>query len=138
MQPAEIEFQALTGRWTQSYDYDAVLLGAGVTDPDPSSYTSFLQSGSGNHQWYPKQPKPATEWEARLDQLDDEQAREMDASRRKAIFREIQVIIAEQLPIIPIVARHITSAANTRIGNYRPGTILPFSLWNAEELFVKQ
>jgi peptide/nickel transport system substrate-binding protein len=138
MQPAEIEFQALTGRWTQSYDYDAVLLGASVTDPDPSSYTSFLQSGSGNHQWYPKQPKPATEWEARLDQLDTQQAHEMDVARRQAIFRDIQILIAEQLPIIPIVARHITSAANTRIGNYRPGTIMPFSLWNAEELFVKQ
>jgi peptide/nickel transport system substrate-binding protein len=138
MNVAEIEFQALTGRWTQSYDYDAILLGAGATDPDPSSYTSFLQSSGGNHQWYPKQPKPATEWEARLDQLDAEQARETDPVRRKAIFRDIQLIIAEQLPIIPLVARHITTAANTRIGNYRPGTLLPFSLWNVEELFVSK
>jgi peptide/nickel transport system substrate-binding protein len=138
MQPAPIEFQALTARWSQSYDYEAVLLGAGVSDPDPSSYTNFLQSAGGNHQWYPKEPKPATEWEARLDQLDAEQAHELDPARRKAIFRDIQSIIAEQLPIIPIVARHITSAANTRIGNYRPGTILPYSLWNVEELFIRQ
>lgn len=136
MQPAPIEFQALTARWSQSYDYDAVLLGASVTDPDPSSFTSFLQSKSGNHQWYPKQQKPATEWEARIDQLDTEQAHELDPARRKSIFREIQVILAEQLPLIPVVARHIITAANTRIGNYRPGTILPYSLWNAEELFI--
>ncbi|HEY0380509.1 MAG TPA: ABC transporter substrate-binding protein [Pyrinomonadaceae bacterium] len=136
MQPAPIEFQALTARWSQSYDYEAVLLGAGVSDPDPSSYTNFLQSGGGNHQWYPKQPRPATEWEARLDQLDTEQAHELDPARRKAVFREIQAIIAEQLPVVPIVARHIIAAANTRIGNYRPGTILPYSLWNVEELFV--
>jgi peptide/nickel transport system substrate-binding protein len=138
MQPAPIEFQALTGRWSQSYDYDAVLLGASVTDPDPSSFTSFLQSSSGNHQWYPKEPKPATDWEARIDQLDTEQAHELDPARRRALFRDIQVILAEQLPVIPVVARHITSAANTRVGNYRPGTILPYSLWNVEELFVKQ
>lgn len=138
MQPAPIEFQALTQRWTQSYDYDAVLLGLSVTDPDPSSYTTLLQSTSGNHQWYPKQSKPATEWEARIDQLDTEQSHEVDPARRKALFRDIQVIIAEQVPIVPIVARHIASAANTRIGNYRPGTLLPYSLWNAEELFVKQ
>jgi peptide/nickel transport system substrate-binding protein len=137
MQPAPIEFQALTGRWSQSYDYDAILLGLSVTDPDPSSYTSFLQSASGNHQWYPKQMKPASDWEARIDQLDTEQAHEMDTARRKAIFRDIQIIIAEQLPIIPIVARHITSAANTRVGNYRPGTLLPYSLWNVDELFVR-
>jgi peptide/nickel transport system substrate-binding protein len=138
MQPAPIEFQALTQRWSQSYDYDAVLLGLSVTDPDPSSYTSLLQSTSGNHQWYPKQQKPATEWEARIDQLDTEQSHEIDPARRKALFRDIQIIIAEQMPIIPIVARHIASAANTRVGNYRPGTIMPYSLWNAEELFVRQ
>jgi peptide/nickel transport system substrate-binding protein len=138
MQPAPIEFQALTARWSQSYDYDAVLLGASVTDPDPSSFTSFLQSSSGNHQWYPKQLKPATPWEARIDQLDTEQAHELDPARRRSLFREIQVILAEQLPLIPVVARHITTAANTRVGNYRPGTILPYSLWNADELFIKQ
>lgn len=138
MQPTPIEFQALTQRWSQSYDYDAVLLGLSVTDPDPSSYTTLLQSASGNHQWYPKQPRPATEWEARIDQLDTQQAHETDPVRRKAIFRDIQLIIAEQMPIVPIVARHIASAANARVGNYRPGTILPYSLWNAEELFLRQ
>ena len=138
MQSAPIEFQALTQRWSQSYDYDAVLLGLSVTDPDPSSYTTLLQSTSGNHQWYPKQPRPATEWEARIDQLDTQQSHEVDNARRKALFRDIQVIMAEQLPLIPIVARHIASAANARVGNYRPGTLMPYSLWNAEELFVRQ
>jgi peptide/nickel transport system substrate-binding protein len=138
MQIAPVEFQALTAHWTESYDYDAILLGLGVTDPDPSSYASFLQSSSSNHQWYPKEPKPVTEWEARMDELAAAQAHETDTERRKAIFRDIQNLIAEQLPIIPVVARHITTAANTRVGNYRPGTILPYSLWNAEELFVKQ
>jgi peptide/nickel transport system substrate-binding protein len=138
MTPAPIEFQALTARWSQSYDYDAVLLGLAVSDPDPSSYTSFLQSTGSQHQWYPKEPKPAADWEARLDQLTADQAHETDTERRKAIFRDIQNIIADQLPIIPIAARHITTAANTRVGNYRPGTILPYSLWNAEELFVRQ
>ncbi|MDT4965975.1 MAG: peptide/nickel transport system substrate-binding protein [Acidobacteriota bacterium] len=138
MQVAPIEFQALTARWTQSFDYDAVLLGLSVTDPDPSSYAGFVQSSSANHQWFPKEPKPSTEWEARLDELAAAQARESDPERRKAIFSDIQKLIAEQLPIIPIVARHIVTAANTRVGNYRPGPILPYSLWNAEELFVKQ
>jgi ABC-type transport system substrate-binding protein len=49
----------------------------------------------------------------------------------------MQVIVAEQMPIIPIVARHTLNAANMRIGNYRPSPLLPYSLWNVEELFVK-
>ena len=138
MQVAPIEFQALTARWQQSYDYDAVLLGASVTEPDPSAYANFLLSNSTSHQWHPKQSKPSTEWEARIDELVTAQAHERNTERRLAIFRDIQIILAEQMPVIPIVARHIASAANSRIGNYRPSTILPFSMWNAEELFVRK
>jgi hypothetical protein len=29
-------------------------------------------------------------------------------------------------------------AANQRVGNHRPSALLPFSLWNAEELFTVQ
>ena len=109
-----------------------------MTEADPSSYTNFLRSSSPSHQWYPKQEKPATPWEARIDELITAQARERDATRRAAVFHEIQQILAEQLPVIPIVTRHITSAANTRVGNYRPSPLFPYSLWNAEELFVRK
>lgn len=137
MQVAPIEVGELTRRRKQSLDYDAVLFGASVSEPDPSSYTNFLLSSSVEHQWHPKQPKPATAWEARLDELATAQARERDRQKRLAIFRDIQLLLAEQLPVIPIVARHIASAANTRIGNYRPSTRVPYSLWNAEELFIR-
>ncbi|MEW6207089.1 MAG: ABC transporter substrate-binding protein [Acidobacteriota bacterium] len=134
---APIEFQSLTERWSKSYDYDAILLGLSLTDTEPSSYTNFLRSDSAGHQWHPKQSKPATQWETRIDELVTAQARARDAERRRALIREIQIVMSEQLPVIPIVSRHILVAASPRIGNYRPSNILPFSLWNAEELFVK-
>lgn len=138
VQVVPIEFQALTDRWSKSFDYDAILLGATLTDTDPSAYSNFLLSTSAGHQWYPKQTYPANEWEMRLDKLVTEQSHEVDLARRQALVREIQLVIAEKTPIIPIVARHVLSASNKRIGNYRPSPILPFSLWNAEELFVKE
>jgi peptide/nickel transport system substrate-binding protein len=137
VQLAPLEFGELTRRISNSHEYDAVLLGASPTEPDPSSYANVLQSSSPSHQWHPKQPRPATGWEARIDELVAEQAHEPDVDRRRAIFREIQVILAEQLPVIPVTARHLAAAANQRTGNYRPSTILPYSLWNAEDLFVK-
>ncbi len=137
LQVAPIEFGEMTRRISQSYDYDAALLGASISEPDPSSYVNILRSGSPSHQWHPKQPKPATAWEARIDELLASQARESDHERRRAIFREIQIILAEQLPVIPLVARHTASAANQRVGNHRPSALLPYSLWNAEELFVR-
>jgi peptide/nickel transport system substrate-binding protein len=138
VQVAPVENAQLSARINQSYDYEAVLFGTSASEPDPSSYTDLLRSGSPQHFWHPKQPKPATEWEARLDELTTRQAHEVDRERRRAIFRDIQLLMAEQLPLIPIVTRHIAVAANNRIGNYRPSPLPPFSLWNAEELFVKQ
>lgn len=138
MQVAPVEVGELTRRRKQSFDYDAILFGTSVSEPDPSSYTNFLVSSSDEHQWHPKQMKPATDWEARLDELVAAQARERDQQKRQTIFRDIQQLLVEQLPVIPVVARHIASAANTRIGNYRPSTRVPYSLWNAEELFIRK
>ena len=90
------------------------------------------------HQWQPSQKTPATEWEARVDKLFAEQAGEGDPQKRAIIFHEIERIISEESPVIPIAARHIVSAANNRVGNYAPSVIFPYSLWNIDELFVKQ
>lgn len=138
VQIATIENSQVTARLSQSYEYDALLFGTSVTEPDPSGYNNFLRSSSPTHQWHPKQEKPATEWEARIDDLITRQARERDPQRRAAVFREAQQILVEQMPVVPIVTRHIASAANVRIGNYRPSPLFPYSLWNAEELFVRK
>ncbi len=138
MQAAPIDPGDLNHRILESYDYDACLLVASGSEPDPSSYIHFLSSSSPTCRWRPKQSKPATDWEARIDDLLAKQARETNPERRRAVFDEIQRILAEQLPLIPVVARHVSVAANQRVGNYSPSAILPFSLWNAEELFIRQ
>jgi peptide/nickel transport system substrate-binding protein len=137
VQVAPIDNAQLSARIGSSYDYEAVLFGTSATEPDPSSYTDMLRSDSGHHLWHPNQKKPATDWEARLDELNTRQAHEVDRERRRAIFRDIQFLMAENMPLIPIVTRHIAVAANPRVHNYRPSPLPPFSLWNAEELFVK-
>ncbi|HEY7181310.1 MAG TPA: ABC transporter substrate-binding protein [Blastocatellia bacterium] len=138
MQVAPIDFGDLQRRILESYDYDACLLVTSVSEPDPSSYTNFLSSGSPTCRWRPKQSKPATDWETRIDDLLAKQARETDPDRRRAAFDEIQRILAEQSPVIPIVARHVSVAANQRIGNYIPSVEFPYSLWNAEEMFIRR
>jgi peptide/nickel transport system substrate-binding protein len=137
LQLAPIEFGELTRRVSQSFDYDAALLGTSPSEPDPSAYANVLRSSSPFNQWRPKQAKPASAWEARIDELIALQGREADPKRRYALFHEIQQLLAEQLPVIPIVSRHLASASNQRVGNHRPSTMLPYSLWNAEELFVR-
>jgi len=137
VQVAPIETAGLSARINGSYDYEAVLFVTSASEPDPSSYTDMLRSASPQHSWHPKQTTPATDWEARIDELTTRQAHEVDHERRRAIFRDTQLVMAEYLPLIPIVTRHIAVASNTRVGNYRPSPLPPFSLWNAEELFVR-
>ncbi|HEV2762265.1 MAG TPA: ABC transporter substrate-binding protein [Pyrinomonadaceae bacterium] len=138
MQVAPVATSEVVARTLQSFDYEASLFGIVASDPDPSSYSNLLKSSSENHQWYPKQPKPATQWEARMDELVGQLSRETNQERRRAVFREMQLLFAENLPVVPIVARHMASAANTRVGNFRPSPIVPYSMWNAEELFVRK
>jgi peptide/nickel transport system substrate-binding protein len=136
LQVAPLDTQALMERWQKTFDYDAILMGLTVTDTEPSSYSGFLLSNAALHQWSPQQATPATAWEQRINELVVAQAREANLSQRQAQFREIQQLMAEQMPIIPIVSRHIVSAAHKRLGNYRPSNIFPFSCWNIEELFI--
>ena len=138
MQVVPIEFAAITTAWTKSHEYDAILLGLSVTDLEPSTYANLLLSRGDVHQWRPNQESPSTEWEAKVDQLFAEQASESDPGKRKSKFYEIQRIVADASPVIPIVARHVLSAANSRVGNWSPSPVFPYSMWNAEELFVKQ
>ena len=138
MQVVPIEFAAITNAWTKSHEYDAILLGLSVTDLEPSTYANLLLSSGDAHQWRPNQNSPATEWEAKVDQLFAAQASESDPLKRKSKFYEIQRIVADASPVIPIVTRHVVSAANSRVGNFAPSPMFPYSMWNADELFIKQ
>ena len=138
MQVVPIEFAAVTNAWTKSHEYDAILLGLSVTDLEPSTYANLMLSNGDAHQWRPNQKSPSTEWETKVDQLFAEQARESDPGKRKSQFHEIQRILADASPVIPIVTRHVVSAANSRVGNFSPSPMFPYSMWNAEELFIKQ
>jgi peptide/nickel transport system substrate-binding protein len=137
MQVVPIEFSAVTNAWTKSYEYDAILLGLSLTDLEPSTYANLMLSSGDAHQWRPNQKSPATEWETKIDQLFAEQARESDPEKRKLKFQEIQRIVADASPVITIVARHVVSAANSHVGNFSPSPMFPYSMWNAEELFIK-
>ncbi|HEX7177027.1 MAG TPA: ABC transporter substrate-binding protein, partial [Pyrinomonadaceae bacterium] len=90
---APIETGELRRRTLQSYDYEAALFGLGITDFDPSSASGLLASGSPDHQWHPAQTKPTTDWETRLDALVAQLARERDTERRRAVFRDIQLLM---------------------------------------------
>jgi peptide/nickel transport system substrate-binding protein len=137
MNVVPVEANAMGAAANETYEYEALLFGLTVSGIEPTTYANFLLSNADTHQWQPGQKTPATEWEAKIDKLFNQQAGEGDPQKRAAIFNEIQRIMADELPVIPIVSRHIVSAANTRLGNYAPSSMFPYSIWNVDELFVK-
>jgi peptide/nickel transport system substrate-binding protein len=136
MSVVPVEFGALMEKWSKTYDYDAVLLGISQGDIEPSSYGGFLLSSGPLHQWRPSQKQPASDWETQIDMLFEQQNAERNETRRHQLFDQIQAIMQEQMPVVPIVARHVPSGASARIQNWSPSGILPYSLWNVDEIYV--
>ncbi len=132
---APIEGGAFIARVTRSFDYDAGLLGFTLTDPDPNSEMALWMSSGPLHLWYPAQDRPATRWEARIDEIMGAQAGETDQARRWAMYQELQQIVAEHLPILDLVVPHALAAYRRDVQHLRP---TPFGhvLWNADAIDV--
>ena len=101
-----IDFQKLVENLTVTYDWDAVLFG-GFVAYWPSSGSNVWQSSGNFHIWHPLQETPATEWEARIDELYNEGRFTVDIDAAKTIYDEYQRLLLEQVPVLHIV--HQTS-----------------------------
>jgi len=134
-----IEFNTLISKIDDTHDYECILLGLAPTSTDPSGGMPVVKSDGFTHQWFPRQTKPSTEWEARLDQLMDEQNRTLDYASRKKIYDEVQAILGEQQPMIFTVTPTYYAAIRSDVGNARP-TSLSYhrGTWNLEELYYKK
>lgn len=114
-----LEFITLVKELESSFDWDCVLIGFTGT-LEPNNGANFLRSTGNLHIWNPGQKKPATPWEARIDQLLDEGTRVMDPRQRAPYYFEIQQILHDQLPIIETVRQIRWVAYRNSLENYNP------------------
>lgn len=133
-----INFNDLVRRLdSMPYEWEAVILGF-TGGPEPHQSSNIWRSSGPSHQWWPKQAKPATPWEAEIDKLFVQGAQEMDQVKRKALYDRWQVIVAEQQPLTFLVTPTQYTALRKGFGNVKPAS-LPRNgvLWNLEELFAE-
>ncbi len=134
-----ISFNALLERINKTFDYECALMGLGGSGGDPAAQMNVLKSSEELHQWFPFQKTPATEWEARIDQMMDAQMRTLDFGQRKKDFDEVQSILAEEMPMIYTVSPFSYAAIRSDVGNVRPSVLTPYRVtWNIEELYFKK
>jgi len=132
-----IEFNTLIVKIDNEYDYECCLLGLTSGDPDPSSGMSVWLSSGRMHQWYPNQPEPATEWEARIDELMKLQITTLDKDKRKESYDEVQYIISDKVPYIYTVIPQVFVAVSNKYENLVPTIMRHRLLWNIEEVWQK-
>lgn len=132
-----LEFRALVDRVFQSFDYDAAIMGLGGGDADPNPEMNVWAFNGTSHLWHLGEAQPATDWERELDQLMQQQMVTLDYAKRKQLYDRAQQLIAENLPFIFLGTPHILASANARVGNFHPALLDPYTLWNADELFVR-
>ena len=126
-----LEFGDLVAQLTGSYDWEAMIIGF-TGGPDPYSGISFWHSGEGLHLWYPNQPKPATEWEARIDELYITASRELDRDKRVDLYHQAQGIAAENVPVIYTTLSERLSAVRNVFGNMTPTL---YAIWDIRYMY---
>ena len=131
-----LDFPSLIERMTQSFDYEAMILGLTNVDLDPNGEMNVWLSSSENHQWNPQQKTPETLWEAEIDRLMRAQASSSDAKKRKEAFDRVQEIVVEQAPFIFLINKNALSAVSTTVHGAAPVILSPQTFWNAEWLTV--
>ena len=129
-----LDFPSLIERMTQTFNYEAILLGLSNVGLDPNEEMNVWLSSSENHQWNPQQKTPETEWEAEIDRLMRVQAASSDPKKRKEAFDRVQAIVVEQAPFIFLVNRNALSAISSSVHGANPVILAPQTYWNAERL----
>ena len=132
-----LDFPSLIERMTQTFDYEAILLGLTNVGLDPNEQMNVWLSSSENHQWNPSEKSPETPWEAEIDNLMRAQASAADPKKRKESFDRVQEIAVEQAPFIYLVNRNALSAVSPNVQGANPVILVPQTYWNVERLSVK-
>lgn len=113
------QFNMLVSKLDSSFDWQAMILGltGGI---EPHFGQNVWQSSGHTHMWFPRQKKPSTEWEAKINDLFDRGVQELDPQKRKEIYNEWQVIAADELPLIYTVLSKRIEALRDGLGNIHP------------------
>jgi peptide/nickel transport system substrate-binding protein len=129
------ENRALLDRVLKTHDYDAALMALASGDADPTSEMNVYMSSGPTHLWRLGASAPLAPWEKEIDDLMQRQLVERDVAARKRLYDRVQQLVAENLPMIPILSPNVLVGAKAGLGNFRPAILDPQVIWNVDELF---
>lgn len=117
--------------------YDAAYFRLLTTDTDPTLNSDFWLTSGSAHVWNPTQRTPATEWEREIDRLMIDLSTTIDPARRKALFTDVQRIVAREVPALCFAFPRMSYAMNTRVAHATPAAFRPPVLWNPSAINLR-
>ncbi len=99
-------------------DFEATLANLFLGD-DPRELRSLLDPQGTLHFFHFSARRQPFEYETRLAQLFDQADRTFDPARRQRIWAEVQELLAEELPLIPILRERFVMLVRGEIGNIK-------------------
>lgn len=137
VQVVPMEFRALVDRVLNSKEYESVLMNLVNGDADPTPEMNLWLSSGETHLWNLGETTPATPWEAELDRLMQAQMTTVDFAQRKKLYDRVQQIVSENVPLVFLLSPNVLVGAQKSVGNFRPGILEPYALWNVDQLFIR-
>ncbi len=135
-----VNFNVLIGQLSNTLDWDCILLSfSGGNEPN-SGYNFWAVDGNShlfNQLTVDLQERTIADWERQISELYIEGAKELDLAKRKAIYAEIQQLVAEKLPVICLVNPYSMSAVRNKIKGVEYSA-LGGAFWNMEELKIAE
>jgi peptide/nickel transport system substrate-binding protein len=116
-------------------DYDAIYYGPSVGSTDPADSPQFWMSSGSFHFWnLHEADKPATPWEAQIDDLMRRQTASTDDAERHRIFATVEQVFADHSPALYFAAPRVTVAVGSRVRGVRVSALQAPVLWNVDSL----
>ena len=134
---APLESRTLLDRVLRSKNYEVCLFGLAFGDADPGSEMNVWPSSGPTHVWSPSQAHPGTTWEAEIDGLMRQQMATKGYAARKRLYDQVQEIEERETPIVSLLSPNVLVAARRNVGNFRPAVMDHYTLWNADELYLR-
>lgn len=126
-------FNTLVGKLVGTFQWEAIIIGL-TGGLEPHNGQNVWKSTGSLHMWWPKQEKPATDWEAEIDRLFDQGATTVDQNKRKQLYNRWQEIVAEQTPLIYFTTTLTQPAFRNTLANFSPA---PLAFYDTETIYYR-
>ncbi|MBV9179928.1 MAG: hypothetical protein JO356_01335 [Acidobacteria bacterium] len=127
----------MLNRVFESFDYDAAIMSLGGGDADPNPEMNVWLSSGSAHLWHLGEKQPASDWEREVDQLMEQQMTTLVYEKRKQLYDRVQLLVAENMPFIFLATPDVLVGAKRELGNFHPAVLDHYTLWNADQLYLR-